>query len=64
MALVGGVVLLAGILMIALPGPGLIVIPLGLVLLGTEFKAVRGWIRAIRKVRVGRVAQQFGIRRR
>jgi hypothetical protein len=36
-ALLGGTVLLAGLVMIVTPGPAIIVIPLGILLLGTEF---------------------------
>jgi len=38
---VGGTVLLAGICMLILPGPGLIVIPLGLAILAIEFAWAR-----------------------
>jgi uncharacterized protein (TIGR02611 family) len=36
--IVGGIVLLAGIAMIVLPGPAFIVIPAGLAILATEFE--------------------------
>ncbi|OGP62737.1 MAG: hypothetical protein A2V65_07415 [Deltaproteobacteria bacterium RBG_13_49_15] len=36
-AIIGFTVLLAGIAMIALPGPAVLVIPLGLAILATEF---------------------------
>jgi uncharacterized protein (TIGR02611 family) len=36
-ALVGGAVLLAGVAMLVLPGPALVVIPAGLAILATEF---------------------------
>ncbi|OGQ08255.1 MAG: hypothetical protein A3G32_07905 [Deltaproteobacteria bacterium RIFCSPLOWO2_12_FULL_40_28] len=36
-ALIGGTVLLIGIAMIVLPGPALVVIPLGLAVLASEF---------------------------
>jgi tellurite resistance protein TerC len=36
--IVGGVVLLAGIVMIVLPGPSILVIPAGLAILATEFQ--------------------------
>ncbi len=36
-AIIGFTVLLAGIAMIALPGPAILVIPLGLAILATEF---------------------------
>ena len=52
-AIVGGVVVLAGIAMLVLPGPGLLAIAAGLALLALEFEAARdlrdrfaGWIRA------------------
>lgn len=34
---IGGTVLLIGVAMVVLPGPAIIVIPLGLAILGTEF---------------------------
>jgi len=36
-ALIGGTVVLIGIALIVLPGPAIVVIPLGLAILGTEF---------------------------
>ena len=36
--IVGGIVLLAGIAMLVLPGPAFIVIPAGLAILATEFE--------------------------
>ena len=52
-ALVGGVILLAGIAMLVLPGPGLLTIAAGLALLALELEAARdlrdqlaGWVRA------------------
>ncbi len=36
-AVIGGTVALIGVAMIVLPGPAVIVIPLGLAILGTEF---------------------------
>ena len=52
-AIVGGVVVLAGVAMLVLPGPGLLAIAAGLALLALEFEAARdlrdrisGWIRA------------------
>ena len=40
---VGGALLIAGVVMIALPGPALVVIPLGLAVLATEFEIARRW---------------------
>ena len=52
-ALAGGVVLVAGLVMLVLPGPGLLTIAAGLALLALEFEAARGlrdgfveWVRA------------------
>jgi uncharacterized protein (TIGR02611 family) len=44
----GGIVLLAGIAMIVLPGPAFVVIPLGLGILATEFEWARRWFRKAR----------------
>jgi uncharacterized protein (TIGR02611 family) len=41
--IVGGVVLLAGIAMIVLPGPAFLVIPAGLAILATEFEWAERW---------------------
>ena len=52
-AVVGGVVVLAGVVMLVLPGPGLLTIAAGFTLLALEFEAARdlrdqfaGWVRA------------------
>jgi hypothetical protein len=52
-ALGGGLVVLAGIAMLVLPGPGLLAIAAGLALLAAEFESARdlrdrlaGWVRA------------------
>lgn len=45
---IGGTVLLVGFLMIVLPGPAIIVIPLGLGILGLEFAWARFWLRRLR----------------
>jgi tellurite resistance protein TerC len=50
MVLIAGVtVLLIGIALIVLPGPALIVIPIGLAILATEFAWARQWLRIIRE---------------
>jgi tellurite resistance protein TerC len=46
--LIGGTVVLLGVVMIVLPGPAIIVIPLGLAILGTEFAWAR---RLVKKAR-------------
>lgn len=44
-SLIGGTVLLVGLAMVVLPGPALVVIPLGLGILGLEFAWARRWLR-------------------
>lgn len=51
-AMVGGTVVLVGICMLVLPGPGIVVIPAGLAILSLEFAWARLWLR---KVRAGQV---------
>jgi hypothetical protein len=48
--LVGGTVLIAGIALIVLPGPAIIVIPAGLSILAIEFAWARRWLRRARKI--------------
>jgi tellurite resistance protein TerC len=55
-ALVGGTVLAIGVALIVLPGPALVVIPLGLAILGLEFAWARAWLRKVR----GRTTDFFG----
>ena len=50
----GGVVVLAGIAMLVLPGPGILTIILGLMILGTEFAFARRWVERLKtKTRQG-----------
>jgi uncharacterized protein (TIGR02611 family) len=64
---VGIIVVLIGIAMLVLPGPGLLMIPLGLAILGTEFYWARCWMRkfwgllkqARARFRRRRAAKQF-----
>ena len=49
-AVIGGTILLLGIAMIVLPGPAIVVIPLGLAVLGTEFIWARHWLGRTRKL--------------
>jgi uncharacterized protein (TIGR02611 family) len=44
----GVIVILAGIAMLVLPGPGLLTIVLGLVILGAEFEFARRWVERIK----------------
>ena len=49
-AVIGGTILLVGIAMIVLPGPAVVVIPVGLAVLATEFVWARRWLRKARKL--------------
>ena len=40
-AVIGGTVVLAGVIMLVTPGPGLVVIPIGLAILALEFAWAR-----------------------
>lgn len=46
---IGSTVLLIGVAMIVLPGPAVIVIPLGLAILATEFVWARRWLDSTKK---------------
>jgi tellurite resistance protein TerC len=43
-SVIGGTVILIGVAMIVLPGPAMVVIPLGLGILGLEFAWARRWL--------------------
>jgi tellurite resistance protein TerC len=45
---VGGTVLLIGLALLVLPGPALVVIPVGLAILGVEFAWARHWLHKLR----------------
>ena len=47
-AIVGGSVVLVGIALLVLPGPAILVIPLGLAILATEFLWARRWLKRAR----------------
>lgn len=47
-AVVGGTVLAIGVALIVLPGPALVVIPVGLAILGLEFAWARAWLRKVK----------------
>ena len=47
-AVIGGSILVLGIAMVVLPGPAIIVIPIGLGVLGLEFAWARYWLRKLR----------------
>lgn len=46
---VGSTIVIIGIVMLVTPGPGLIVIPIGLAVLGLEFAWARIWLRKVRE---------------
>ncbi len=48
-AVVGATVLLLGIALLVLPGPALLVIPIGLAILGAEFAWARHWLHRLRE---------------
>lgn len=56
--IVGGSVLVVGIAMIVLPGPALVVIPVGLGILGLEFAWARIWLKKA-KAKAQEMAQKF-----
>jgi len=49
LSVLGGLLLLAGIVMIVLPGPAIIFIPAGLALLAVEFDFARNWLLRMRR---------------
>ncbi len=48
-AVIGITVLLIGIALLVLPGPAVVVIPIGLAILATEFAWARRWLRIMRE---------------
>jgi tellurite resistance protein TerC len=48
-ALLGGTVLAIGVALIVLPGPAIVVIPIGLAILATEFVWARRWLAKARE---------------
>ena len=49
-AVIGGTIIAIGIAMIVLPGPAIVVLPIGLGILGIEFAWARHWLRKLRAV--------------
>ena len=47
--IVGSTVILIGIILLVLPGPAVVVIPIGLAILATEYAWARRWLRIIRE---------------
>ena len=59
-AVIGGSILLLGIAMVVLPGPAIVVIPIGLGVLGIEFAWARHWLRKLRTTAQGVVSRVRG----
>jgi len=61
----GAVVLLAGLVMLVLPGPGLLVVALGFAILGTEYAWAAAALERTKDAtrRAGRAARSVGRRR-
>jgi tellurite resistance protein TerC len=47
-AVIGGTILLGGIIMLVTPGPGLLIVLLGLAILAVEFAWARIWLTKVR----------------
>ena len=66
-AVIGGTVLLVGAVLLVLPGPAAIVIPVGLVILATEFAWARRVLRrgktAVERARRGKWRDLFSLAR-
>lgn len=61
-AVVGSTVLAVGIALLVLPGPAIIVIPIGLAILSVEFAWARLWLRKVRRSISSQNAQSRGSR--
>ena len=61
-AVVGATVLLIGVVMIVTPGPALIVIPVGFMILGIEFAWARLWLKRLRESISNRNSKNHGER--
>lgn len=61
-AVIGLTVLLIGAIMLVAPGPGLVVIPIGLAILGLEFAWARRWLRKVREGISGRSQRNHAAR--
>jgi uncharacterized protein (TIGR02611 family) len=48
-AIIGSTLLLIGVVLLVLPGPGLLVLALGLALLSVEFAWARVWLKRVQK---------------
>jgi uncharacterized protein (TIGR02611 family) len=48
-AIAGGAVIAAGVIMLAIPGPGIVTILLGLAILSQEFERPRIWLKHLKE---------------
>lgn len=48
-AVIGGTLLLLGVAMLVLPGPAVVIIPIGLAILSLEFLWARHWLHKLRR---------------
>jgi uncharacterized protein (TIGR02611 family) len=48
-SVVGGILVVVGLLMVALPGPAFVVLPLGLAVMATEFQWARRLLRKVKE---------------
>ena len=60
-ALLGLVVIILGVAMLFLPGPGLLTIAAGLAVLGTEFDRPRRWVQSVRQMAADRAKDEQSI---
>ncbi len=49
-SVIGATILLIGVALLVLPGPGFIVIPVGLAILATEYAWARRWLKKVRQM--------------
>jgi uncharacterized protein (TIGR02611 family) len=55
-SVIGATVLLIGIALLVLPGPALVVIPVGFAILATEYAWARRWLKKARRIASGIVS--------
>ena len=61
--IVGGLCFIAGVIMLFTPGPAVVFIPLGLLLLATEFPWAERWLHRMREA-IRKVRARWRLRRR
>ena len=61
-AIIGSTILAVGILMLVLPGPAIVLIPVGLAILSIEFAWARLWLKRVRERMSARNAEDLGER--